>query len=323
MNESLIESKSRFTRADLENNEIFQGTWYHSIELLPGLFTKGNDFRNIRLTREMLKGCELENMNCLDVGAQDCLIAILMKRRGASSVTAQDIISRRKQVELLKKILQLDFNYISRTRLSKLRGITKTLGLHPFDVVVFSGVLYHMFDPLRGLALVRGMVRNGGLLVIETSAIIDNSMVAYFNASGRFGPHTNYWEVSVECLDYLLRFLRLAPLDCVYFNHPRSKTASLPICRIAVTCRAMEDSLPCKDDTWMANPRSLHYAEFLEWKELEINPTHEVKYTTQNNRLIYREDTRTVDLYETVQASPETTVDNIDEQVRLRLDAMF
>ena len=39
----------------LGSNPIFHQDWYHSIELLPGMFTKGRDFPNVELTRSLLK----------------------------------------------------------------------------------------------------------------------------------------------------------------------------------------------------------------------------------------------------------------------------
>ena len=110
-----------------------------------------------------------------------CLTSILLNRRGASKVVAQDIKPRDEHVELLKDYLDVDFDYISGCTLTELRAITKELNVHPFDLVVFSGVLYHVFSPLNVLALMRGMVRNGGLFVIETAAMVDDSMEMYFN----------------------------------------------------------------------------------------------------------------------------------------------
>lgn len=303
-----------------EEKRVLEERWYHSIELFPGIFTRGEDHKNIYLTRELLKGCEIENMNCLDIGAMDCLVTVLLLRRGAKSVTAYDRLrASEKRVAFLKKSLNINFNYIVGKRLFDLKEITKEQGLHPFDVVVFSGVLYHMFDPMAGLALARGLVRNGGLLLIETSAVINNSMAMYFNAEGRFHKgHTDYWLISIECLDYLLRFFRLSVLDCIYF---KTKT-SLQLCRIGIVCRAIDKALPSKGDNWMdGHPRLLDYNEFVGYEDLKTDKA-DVNYSS-HNMLIFRQDSETVDLYKTLQASQERTITNIDEQIRLKLDAIF
>jgi 2-polyprenyl-3-methyl-5-hydroxy-6-metoxy-1,4-benzoquinol methylase len=187
----------KYTIEKLKEKKVFQEQWYHSIELLPGVFTRGYDMTNISLTREILKGCEIKDVSCLDIGAMDCMITTLLKRRGAAKVVAYDrSLDSEERVALVKDVLQLDFEYI---RGMKFFDLPMNLTQEVFDVVVFSGVLYHMFDPLAGLAIVRGLVRNGGLVVVETSAILNNVMAMYFNAGGRFYPKTNYWQICMSC----------------------------------------------------------------------------------------------------------------------------
>jgi len=43
-----------------EMDSLFEELWYHSIELLPGKFTKGHDHTNVAVTRTLLRGCEIE-----------------------------------------------------------------------------------------------------------------------------------------------------------------------------------------------------------------------------------------------------------------------
>jgi len=318
-------NKQSLTEEELMRNSIMQEDWYHSIELLPGIFTKGADHKNVHLTRQLLKGCEIKNMNCLDIGAMDCLMTILLLRRGAKKVTAYDRLkASERRVNFLRKTLNLDFDYIVGMKLSDLREITKNLGFHPFDVVIFSGIIYHMFDPMAGLALARGMVRNGGLLMIETAAVMNNSMAMYLNAEGRFHKeHTSYWLISIECLDYLLRFFRLSAMDCIYFKTTFEKQTSLQLCRIGIVCRAVDEALSSHGDSWIdGHPRILDYKEFLNWEELRNNRP-DVIYSTNDSKLIYRQDSGTVDLYKTVLASRERIANNVDEQIRLKLDTLF
>lgn len=317
----------------LENDKVFQEKWYHSIELFPGRFTNGRDYQNIALTRALLRGCELENMSCLDIGAADFLITLLLLRRGAKTVAAYDReditkVESTKKVErakLLKGIFNVNFDYIQGIGLSELPSKCKKLGSSPFDIVVFSGVLYHMFDPLAGLAIVRGLVRNGGLLVIETAAILDNSMAMHFNAEGRFGQGANYFQVSVECLDYLLRFLRLMPLDCIYFRQEKNQKK---LGRVGIVCQAVDHCIPCQRDMWMrkseqAGLMSNDFSEFLDWNHVMSNGLPDVKYKSQNKYLSFHQDTKTVNIFKTIQKSPRFRVDNPDEQIRLKLNAKW
>ena len=312
------------------DSSMLQEEWYHSIELSPDKFTKGVDFNNIALTRSLLRGCEVANMNCLDVGAMDFLITLLLLRRKANNVTAYDRLVNVRRADYLKKIFKFDFKYISGVSLSELASIYRKPGSTLFDVIVFSGVLYHMFDPLAGLATIRGLLRNGGILLIETSAIFHNIMCMYFNA-GKFYPYTNYWQITVECLDYLLRFIKLEPLDCVYFVQKEiedtslSHSKSLKLCRVCIACRAVDHCIPCEKDEWMKqSTRGLFnndFREFIDWGIVEDGSFSDVDYKIQNKNNIIRQDTGTINIFKTIQNSPCLEINDLNEQVRLRLNA--
>ena len=64
-----------------------------------------------------------------------------------------------------------------------------------FDVVNFSGVMYHMVDPLAGLAIARSFVREGGLLMLESAGH------GRTNTSARSTTAANCIRVTTSCLD--------------------------------------------------------------------------------------------------------------------------
>ncbi|MGB3534810.1 MAG: hypothetical protein WBA13_15005 [Microcoleaceae cyanobacterium] len=309
---------NKLTEETLKNNKVFQEEWYHSIELLPGVFTNGKKHKNIALTRALLQGCEIKGTKCLDVGAQDCLTSMLLERRAALRVVAQDIQRNDDHIDLLKNVLNANFEYLSGCQLSELRSITKNLSIYPFDIVVFSGVLYHMLDPLTGLALMRGLLRNGGLFILETSAFVSDSMTAHFNANGQFFSGTNYWQVSLECLDYMLRLLRLKPIDLVYFCKKSTK-----ICRISIVCQAIDHALAEKNDKWISKiDKSIQFSELLDWKELETG-LPQLSYYSNRNDLIFRDETESLNIYKTVLDTDPLKIDNANEQLCLKLDSIF
>jgi SAM-dependent methyltransferase len=289
----------------IKQNKTFHEKWYYSIELLPGMFTDGQDFSNIILTRKALRHTEVENMNCLDIGTMEGMMTILLKRRGAANVIAYDRLNFIDRVRLVKKYLNIDFEYIYGMKLVDFSAVVKKNALYPFDIVLFSGVLYHMFDPLGGLSIARGMVRDGGILILETSAIVDKNMVMFFNADGRFYPGTNYWQISLECLDYILRFLKLKAIDLFYHKSFRDKKTGLQLCRICIPCRAVNEFLPCADDEWMNKPHGRDYEEFIKWDELKTDKP-DINWTHVNENLILCKDTGAAKLYETVQTIKET-----------------
>jgi hypothetical protein len=133
---------------------------------------------------------------------------------------------------------------------------------HP---VVSSGVLlYQMFDPLGRLAVVPGLVRKGGICVIETTVAFDDSDVMHFNSAGRF-TRSALWFVTPRLLDYLARFLRLEPLDAVYFGVSRKEPGKPAHGRLAVACRAVSAPVAEPGDEWMLRGKEIDFLEFLDW----------------------------------------------------------
>jgi SAM-dependent methyltransferase len=291
---------NEFSRDDILNNPILKKYWYYSVELYPGFFTNGGNFNHIYLTRKILKQVSVENMNCLDIGTVEGLYPILLNRRNAKSVTAYDRWDNTEKIDFLKNIYNVDYKYFTKLKLLDLPNKLIEANLFPFDIVVFSGVLYHMLDPLGGLATVRGLIRNGGILIFETAAVINNSMAMYFNAEGRFYPGTNYFMVSVECLEYMLRFLRFQPLDCIYLLHEKDKKTNLQICRICIACRAVAQPIATSDDKWTNKTIFQEdLDEFLNWAALENNQT-QVTYNKISNGSVLREDCDSINIYESV-----------------------
>lgn len=101
-----------------------------------------------------------------------------------------------------------------------------------------------MIGPLARLATVRGLVRNGGLLIVETSVSATRDFVAYINAEGRFYPGSNYFQISLGTLDYFMRMLRLKPID-ILFTDPSEDNIS----RVLIVAEAMSSLVTVKGDT--------------------------------------------------------------------------
>ena len=85
--------------------------WYSTIELSPGVFTKGYMLRNIALTRELIRKCDIKGTKCLDIGTMDAVIPILLKKQGVSKVIGIDAANYSNKMPLLKSVYGLDFQY--------------------------------------------------------------------------------------------------------------------------------------------------------------------------------------------------------------------
>lgn len=170
--------------------------------------------------------------------------------------------------------------------------------------------------PLAGLAIVRGLVRNGGIVVVETRVTFDDAMVMHLNSARRLGGPVAIWLPSVPCLDYLLRFLRLEALDLAYFQR-RATPDGPPVGRLAVACRAVTDPLAEAGDEWMRWDFARDFPEFLDWGKVDSGEPP-VGYLAPRRQLVRRPG-GTIDLAATVRAA--RPYDPRPERIRLALDA--
>jgi hypothetical protein len=131
-------------------------------------------------------------------------------------------------------------------------------------------------------------------------------MALHFNAEGKpLGFTGSYFMISVTCLDYLLRLMRLEIVDCLMLRATRR--GSHKLARVCAVCRALPDWHPGNRDEWMkvcartfASPRFQEPS--IVWRELETG-REPVAYEPVNERRALRKSTGDVDLYRTVRRS--------------------
>lgn len=141
-------------------------SWYQRFEVVPGVFTPGcNDVAVICDQLRLPK--DLTGMSVLDVGASEGGFSFECERRGASRVVAYDLPDWHvDHFALVKEILGSKVEYVKGTvyRLSP-----KELGT--FDIVLFTGVLYHLRHPLLACDRLRWVSRK--YCFIETHVMDD------------------------------------------------------------------------------------------------------------------------------------------------------
>jgi SAM-dependent methyltransferase len=286
----------------IERSSFFNEKWYYSIELIPGLFTRGANHRNLGLTRDLLKRCDVKDRRCLDIGTMEGAVPILLSRRGAGLIVAVDIGPHHERIAAVKHYTGAHFDYHSEVTHGNTVPFLKSQRVVNFDVVVLSGVLYHCFGPLHTLAMARSLVRTGGLMIVETFAAVDEQYAMYFNARGFFIPDpSTYFVPSIALLDYLLRYFKLAPLATVH-GQP-SQTGRHRLTRIAVACRAT-DEIGAKDDPWMkAATGIVDYLTLIEWDLIDRSGADPPAFEAPPRRLLVV-DTDTCDVVRTVLESP-------------------
>jgi tRNA (mo5U34)-methyltransferase len=156
-------------------------SWYHRIELAPGVVTPGVNDSQGALAQLELPG-DMTGQRVLDIGASDGFFSFECERRGA-------------------EVLAIDYMPPEATGFAVARRLLGSLvehrlenvyNLHPdrhgeFDLVLFLGVLYHLRNPLLALDRIWTVCRSD--LVVET-ALLDNAAVTPdgFRSLGELAP---------------------------------------------------------------------------------------------------------------------------------------
>jgi SAM-dependent methyltransferase len=147
-------------------------SFYHTIQLTDELRTEGwpavRPITDLSLRR--LRSLDLKGRRVLDVGCRDGLFCFEAERLGASEVIGIDNDLSAAALEFLIPCLR------SRVRMHELNLFDlrpETFG--KFDVVLCLGVLYHLRYPFWALKLLRDVLNDGGLLMLETAVLVDDN----------------------------------------------------------------------------------------------------------------------------------------------------
>jgi tRNA (mo5U34)-methyltransferase len=150
------------------------GSWYHRIEVAPGLITPG--VNDSQLVLESLNlPADLSGLRVLDIGTRDGFFAFECERRGAE-VTAIDYMPPEETGFLVaRELLGSRVEFIQENVYDLSDG-----RYGGFDLVLFLGVLYHLRDPMLALDSIWKVA--SGRLIVETQVIDD----ALLSAPGEF-----------------------------------------------------------------------------------------------------------------------------------------
>jgi 2-polyprenyl-3-methyl-5-hydroxy-6-metoxy-1,4-benzoquinol methylase len=301
------------SHAQLTDERIREMQWYYSVELKPHAFTQGERHPNMMITKALLSRIDLRGMRLLDIGAQEGLFSVLTARAGASVFT-YDRRNLQERVELIKHIYGVNFSYYGgiefREFVSKFHIGQEEL----FDCIVFSGVLYHTIDPTVFAYLVRTLLKPGGIIVLETAAMKDQTAALFLNSKSRLAPRAIY-HASTGWLDYYLRNLgfRIVDIESTMTKEARNG-------RVAFTCVLTNDPVIEPDDEYgkarllgseLSSFQALRQSESVAGEE-RVNPA---RYA--DDLYIPTIAQRTLDLTRTVKTKPAMIVNR--EECVLRL----
>lgn len=197
--------------------------WYHTIDVRPGVATKG--WFDLRHALSLIPWPDIEGKRCLDIGTWDGFYAFELERRGAAEVVAIDVPDLR-DCDFPPSVWQdpgfdpdppgkqrrsAGFELLHEHLASKVqrKGINvydlEESGLGRFDVVVLGSLLVHLRDPIRALNAVR-RVTQGHLVLVEyvhwpLEALSSRRPVAQL---GAIGVDFQWWLPTTSALRHML-----------------------------------------------------------------------------------------------------------------------
>jgi tRNA (mo5U34)-methyltransferase len=176
--------------------------WVHTIDLGNGIVTPGRWPPN-GLILQAFDQIDFTGKRVLDIGSWDGLWSFEAEKRGAAEVYATDDISQRhvhstRTFTLAKDILESNVRYFPETPVERV----PSLGVK-FDIVLFLGVYYHLRDPLRALAILRSVLNEGGLIIIEGEVCYNRrkSFARFLYTDIVYDDSSNWWIPSIKCLE--------------------------------------------------------------------------------------------------------------------------
>lgn len=145
--------------------------WYHAIDFGSHQSigrTKPPIPPNLTLfgVMDMLSHIDLNGMKCLEVGPAHGLISIGLALKGGV-VTACDIGGGKPpQIILSEEVFGVNIDYRYPISLEK---VPTEFERGSFDLIVCAGVMYHLINPADVFFRLRPLLKNNGIIVIETA----------------------------------------------------------------------------------------------------------------------------------------------------------
>lgn len=198
-------------------NEL--GPWYHSIRLTDKITTPGREYDKIwNSIRSVMNHVEYNGKDVLDIASWDGMWAFDAEARGAKSVVATDVRTQgAANLLFCKEVLGSKVFPLFNAQVQDLPERLKVVGLQQkFDIVQHLGLFYHLRDPVLSLTQARAVLKEGGLLILETAAILgDDRPIMFFNGSEEhyyWGGPSDTWAPTSSCLELLLKRSSFQPV---------------------------------------------------------------------------------------------------------------
>ena len=190
--------------------------FYHRIKLSENITTPGINRKQIHKNIDQIRKLDLKGKKVLDIGCRDGIYSFEAEKMGASEVIAIDNDISKPAVEFLIPFLN---SKVQMHEMNLFDLNEKSFG--KFDVIIFPGTLYHLRYPFQALKIITNILKEDGILLIET-AILQESFdraILYcpINEDGPFGSTSctffnpkglidTLTSMGVETINYSLSF---------------------------------------------------------------------------------------------------------------------
>jgi tRNA (mo5U34)-methyltransferase len=190
--------------------------WFHQIDLGNGILTPGRTSqKELQSLSEAIFDQPLTQKTVLDIGCYDGFFSFEAKRRGAKRVLATDFFMwqydprSREAFEIARAFVAPDLE----DRVIDIPDMS-TQSVGQFDMVLFSGVFYHLRHPFLALERVANLATD--TLVVEThmdAADIDRPAMIFYPTIELNNDPTNWWGPNKTCVTAMLSDIGFKRVD--------------------------------------------------------------------------------------------------------------
>jgi 2-polyprenyl-3-methyl-5-hydroxy-6-metoxy-1,4-benzoquinol methylase len=187
-----------------------------------GLQAKGRSSRLLARFMDQLGALDkdLTGKRVLDIGCWTGATSLLLAAMGAEVVAIEEVVKYAETVQYLSE----SFGVKVDARALSLYDLTADEFQDAFDIVLFSGVLYHLSDPIIGTRITFNAVKPGGICLLETSVSkAEGYMLEYYRPVGEHTGHNNWFFPTPMTVEAMMGDVGYSDIRSVVTPNPDTK----------------------------------------------------------------------------------------------------